>query len=337
MVHLTRLAYTFFLLISSGALKAQVPRIDTSALKANIVAMQNDSLMQELRSLLDSSSQAESFLSINLSASNSLFSVKNSAFNAQQSNSEVMAILPSVSYFHKSGFGFSATGYARNIDGTPSLYQFALSPSYDHIGKSMVYGVSYTYYSKNKDFLDVVTPYDNELYSYIQARKIWLRPSLSLGWAKGKYQDVSVVQIKRSGDYYWMIDTSNVTINDFSVSGAISHSFSFKDVIIKNDMFSIVPHLSLIGGIQGYSTFSKSKVLGEGLKEKELDRIRKRYNISTNHLSSFTLQTAAFSTNFSWYLKSFSVSLGYFLGYYFDNSLVNRTTHIFNTSIGFTF
>jgi len=59
----------------------------------------------------------------------------------------LLPFLPSVSYIHKSGLGFSATGYVRGIDATPSLYQMALSPSYDHIGEKSMFGVSYTYYN----------------------------------------------------------------------------------------------------------------------------------------------------------------------------------------------
>ena len=334
---LRQFLYTFLLLMAPVTTSAQVQQLDTTALKADLASMQNDSLIQELRKMLDSSGQAESFFSVNFSASNSLFSTKNSAFNAQQSNAGVTAFLPSVSYFHKSGFGLSATGFVRTIDATPSLYQVALSPSYDHIGKSMMYGVSYTYYNKKKGLSTSVTPYDNELYAYVQGRKTWLRPSLALGWAEGKYQDISRIPLRLNGNYYWIVDTSNVLLNDLSVSGSVSHSFAINDFLIRNDMFSIVPQLSLIGGVQSYSTVSRSTVLGTRAREIELERIRKLYNLSNTEVSNFTLQTAAFSTNISWYRKAFSISVGYFLGYYFDTSLVNRTSHIFNISMGLTF
>jgi len=102
-------------------------------------------------------------------------------------------------------------------------------------------------------------------------------------------------------------------------------------------MLLIAPQLSLIGGMQSYSTVSRSTVLGTRTREIELERIRKLYNVSSTEISSFTLQTAAFSTNISWYRKAFSLSAGYFFAYYFDSSISNRTAHIFNLSTGLTF
>jgi hypothetical protein len=328
----------FFLIVGvSNILLAQDKGLDTLALRAELSSMKNDSLINELRNMLDSAGRNQSFFSINLSASNRLFSTKNNAFNSQQSNAGVTAFLPSVAYYHKSGLGLTATGYVRAIDAKPSLYQMALSPSYDHIGKKTIYGISYTYYKKNEQLSTAVTPYDHEVYAYVQHRKSWLRPALALGWAEGQYQDVSTIPIKLNGNYFWIRDTSDVMINDFSVSGSVSHSFSFSELFGKEDMLTIVPQLSLIGGLQSYSTTTNSTVIGIRLKEVELERIRKRYNVSSTEISGFTLQTAAFSTNVSWYRKAFSISAGYFLAYYFDSTAANRTAHIFNLGLGLTF
>lgn len=321
----------------SNILLAQDKGLDTLALRAELSSMKNDSLISELRNMLDSAGRNQSFFSVNLSASNRLFSTKNNAFNSQQSNAGVTAFLPSVGYYHKSGLGFTATGYVRGIESKPSLYQMALSPSYDHIGNKTIYGISYSYYSKNEQVSSAVTPYDHEVYSYVQHRKSWLRPALALGWAEGQYQDVSTIPIKLNGNYFWIKDTSNVMINDLSVSTSVSHSFSFNELLGKEDVLTIVPQLSLIGGMQSYSTVSRSTVLGTRNREIELDRIRKLYNVSSTEISGFTLQTAAFSTNISWYRNAFSISAGYFLAYYFDSTSANRTAHIFNLGLGLTF
>jgi len=72
-----------------------------------------------------------------------------------------------------------------------------------------------------------------------------------------------------------------------SVSASISHSFSFSEVLGKDDMLIIAPQLSLIGGMQSYSTVSRSTVIGTRTREVELDRIRKLYNVSSTDISSF--------------------------------------------------
>ena len=338
MQHALKLAiFSFLFVLMSNPLVAQDQGFDTLALKAELSSMKNDSLIKELSSMLDSAGRNQSFFSINISASNRLFSTKNNAFNSQQSNAGVVAIVPSVSYIHKSGFGLSATGYVRGIDASPSLYQMALSPSYDHIGEKAMYGISYTYYKKNESLNTTATPYDHEVYTYVQYRQSWLRPALALGWAEGQYQDVSTIPLRLNGNYFWIKDTSNVMLNDLSVSASISHSFSFSELFGKNDMLLIAPQLSLIGGMQSYSTVSRSMVLGTRTREIELDRIRKLYNVSNTEISNFALQTAAFSTNISWYRKAFSISAGYFFAYYFNSSMSNRTAHIFNVSTGLTF
>ena len=340
MQHLFRpvIFYLMFVL-ASNAVDAQDKGLDTLALKAELSSLRNDSLINELRNMLDSAGRNQSFFSINISASNRLFSTKNNAFNSQQTDEGVTAILPAVSYIHKSGFGLSATGYVRQIDQKPSLYQMALSPSYDHVGEKAMFGISYTYYNKDEQLSTAVTPYDNEVYTYFQHRKSWLRPSLALGLAQGKYQDMSIIPIRISGNNYLIKDTSNVTLNDLSVSTSISHSFSINEVFGEKDMLLIAPQLSLIGGMQSYSTVSVSRAtIGiNKSKEDELERIRKRYNLSSTSVSNFALQTAAFSTNISWYRKAFNISAGYFFAYYFNSTISNRTAHIFNISTGLTF
>ena len=108
MQHALKLAvFSFLFVLMSNLLVAQDQGFDTLALKAELSSMKNDSLINELRSMLDSAGRNQSFFSINISASNRLFSTKNNAFNSQQSNAGVIAILPSVSYIHKSGLGFS--------------------------------------------------------------------------------------------------------------------------------------------------------------------------------------------------------------------------------------
>ena len=205
------------LLISSFSINAQDKNLksDTSSIDNLLSDLKNDSLLSELRSMLDSMNKPESFFSVNASISNRLFSNKNNAFNSQQTNTGLTAFSPSISYFNKTGLGFSATSYLRNIDGKFSLYQTALSPSYDMISKKAIFGISYSYYLKKESAS--ATPYNHEVYGYIQGRKTWLRPSLAGGWAMGNYQDVSVVPVRISGDYRWITDTSKVTIKDISI------------------------------------------------------------------------------------------------------------------------
>lgn len=313
--------------------------IDTAAIRADLASMNKDSLVRELKGLFDSSAKTKSFFATYLSVSNRLFSNINNALNTQQTSSNV-AITPSVSYYHKSGLGINTTAYLRPTSVSGGLYQMAITPSFDHIGNKTMYGISYTKYAKIDASNTFVTPYDDEVYGYIQDRMTWLRPSLTLGWASGSYNDISVIPIRVSGNVILVKDTSKITINDFSSILGVSHSFKFSDVFSNGDMLTIMPQISIIGGIQQYQAESISVGFSFGIRTKEddLKRIRERYNLrSASTVSSFMLQTAAASLNLSWYKGAFSFSGGYFAGYYFQSATNTQWGHIFNVSLGLTF
>ncbi|MEY4660685.1 MAG: hypothetical protein RLZZ42_637 [Bacteroidota bacterium] len=315
---------------------AQQLDFDTAALKKELKDMNTDELIAELRSIMDSMGKPSSFLSVNVGMSNSLFSARNNAFNANQS-AAATAFMPSVSYFHKSGFGLGATGFMRSFSAAPVVYQTAITPSYDHFGKKMLYGISYSYYLKSENPSVTTTHYDQDVYAYLQFRKLWLRPAIAAGWGAGSYKDASLIPVKISGDNVLILDTSLVKINDYSLSVSVSHNFNFTDLLSTNDVLSISPQLSLIGGLHQFNSQTLTRMFfGKRFKESELERIRKRYNTSRSE-TSIALETAAFSLNISWFKGAFSLNTGYFLGYYFDPSASRRISHIFNTGIGFTF
>lgn len=327
------------LFLSSLISFAQEVIIDTAALKADLAMMDRDSLLKELRGMLDSSGNKKSFFSANFSVSNRLFSNTNNAFNAQQTSSNA-AFTPSLTYFHRSGLGIGATAFVRPGGDSSGLYQIALTPSYDHVGEKAMYGISYTRYLKTDPANTFTTPYDNELYAYFQWRKSWLRPSLTLGWAEGSYRDISRIPIRVGGNSIFIVDTSRIIINDFSLIAGISHTFSFNDVLTRDDMLTLLPQFSLIGGIQQFNTqtLSRGLIFGNRTRLDDLLRIRERYNFRSSSTSSpFTLQTAAVSINLSWYKGAFSISGGYFAGYYFQSGTSTQWSHIFNASVGFTF
>lgn len=339
------LVFTVFLTMPSVVF-AQVSKFDENELKAELDQLKGDSLMDELKSLLGTMYKPESFFSANLAYSNRLFSTKNNALNAQQAVSGQAAFLPSVSYFHKSGFGLTATGFVRSIDKKPSFYQMAISPSYDYIGKKIITGISYTNYIKTASNSLLATPFTHEVYAYAQMRKSVIRPFLALGWASGFYDDVTIRSFRDRGNNLLVSDTSRVYLNDFSTIVGASHTFSFQNVFTKNDFITIVPSLNLIAELQNY----KVNPIGFGVigdlnddeededqSKVDIERIRKRFNLNPQSVSKFSFQSLAFSANANWYKSSYSVSAGYFMGYYFNNVNTSKFAHFFNLTLGVTF
>ncbi len=335
--------WIFFLSICVSKAQSQVKErtVDTSALMKEFTDLKGDSLLSELRSMMDSMSKPSSFFSVNTSVSNKLFSTNNNALNSQQANTNVLAFIPTVSYFNKSGVGLSVASYMRNVDGKFSLYQTAITPSYDKIEKKIMYGISYTHYLKTNKVSSSTTPstpYNNDVYTYIQGRKTWLKPSLALGWAGGGYEDVSTIPIKRNGNYYWIRDTATVKLNDLTLIAGVSHSFNFSDVFSKGDGVSLMPQLSITGGQQNFTTVHKVPLQGIIDRQIELERLQKlvrSYNSSSS--SKPSLQSIGLSTNLSYMKNIVSLSMGYYLGYYFNSSSGNNLIHIINMNISLTF
>ncbi len=346
-----RTVLIFFLFVSIRPSSfSQVSKFDENELKSELDLLKGDTLMTELKNLLGSMYKPESFFSANLAFSNRLFSTKNNALNIQQASTGQSAFLPSVSYFHKTGFGLTATGFIRRLDTLdkgPSFYQLAISPSYDYIGDKFIAGVSYTNYVKTVSNEDFATPFTHEVYAYAQLRKSIVRPFIALGWASGSYEDVTIRRFRDRGDNILISDTSKVYLNDFSTIFGLSHTFSFQNVISKNDLITFVPSLNLIAELQNY----KVTPIGFGVigdlddddddedddDKVDIERIRKRFNLNPKTVSKFSLQTLAFSANANWYKSSYSVTAGYFMGYYFNNLNTSKFAHFFNLTLGVTF
>ena len=325
----------FFIHLSTQYVSAQVNNSTIDA-AMDLSSLKNDSLLSELRMLLDSMNKPKSFFSANLSLSNKLFSAKNNAFNYQQSTTSSVAFLPSLSYYNKSGLGLALTTYFRSNGQQSSFYQTAITPSFDKINRKVMYGVSYSYYLKSSS--TSATPYVNEIYGYFQGRKTWIRPALSLGWANGNYNDISVIPININGNSRFITDTSNVKLTDISISAGISHSFSLNKLFSKIDLLSITPQISIIAGKQQFTTTSNRPFPEFKDRNVILDRVRKIYKVpSTTSTSNASVQTLASSLNVSYIIQSISISSGYYMGFYINGTPGNRVSHIFNIGLGLTF
>jgi hypothetical protein len=325
-----------FLIITSNQYSLAQENNPTVDADVDLSALKNDSLLAELRMLLDSLNKPKSFFSVNLSLSNKLFSAKNNAFNYQQSSTSSVAFMPSISYFNKTGLGLSLTSFFRNNGQQSSFYQTAISPSFDKVNRKLMYGLSYSHYIKSSS--TSATPYVNEIYGYFQERKSWVRPSVSFGWANGHYDDVSVIPIRINGNTRLITDTSKVELTDISISAGISHSFSINELFSTNDILSITPQINIIGGKQQFTTTSNRPFPEFKDRNIILDRVRKIYKVpASSTTSNASIQTLATSLNLTYIIKSISISSGYFMGYYFNETPGNRFSHIFNIGLGLTF
>ncbi len=290
-----------------------------------------DSLMKEVRFILDALNEPRSFFTFETSIGNRNFSLHNNSFNAQQLSTDKFTLVPAASYIHKSGFGASAAAYM-TWEPRPQFFQYALSPSYDHFGKKFGYGVSYTYYITRDDLEFYTTPIEHEFYGYINAKKGWLRPRLAAGWATGGYREITKFDTTIFGIKRTIIDTSTVNINGFTLMAAVTHEFSWYNIFNKKDNISLVPQLSVVAGTENYSSSSKGKLITQTLDR----RFVRRYRINEEDNSGFRLNSFAFSLYLSYYNGPFYISPQYFVSY-FPGDTEKPFSNIISLSVGFLF
>lgn len=252
-----------------------------------------DSIMREMDSYLDSLSLSRSFFNVSIGAGTGFFNFKNSStltFNTEKK----LIFSPSVSYYHKTGLGLSATGYIINEDSALNLYQFALSPSYDYIkaGKWST-GVAYTRYFTKEDLAFYTTPIQNEIYAYFNYKKWWIQPGIAAGFGWGsrtEYKEREVDIIRR-----WLqLDPRPVTvinkesISDYSLLLSVRHDFDWENVFNGKDLITLTPVLLLSGGTQkfGFNTSyqSRFRVLNNFLPSNQKISDKKDFDVQSTTL-----------------------------------------------------
>lgn len=274
-----------------------------------------------------------SSVDINVGVGNRLFSLNNKALTAEQANVSKLIFTPSVSYFHKSGLGFSVTGFLGSDAGKLSLFQTGLTPSYDYIGNKVTAGISYTRYLLNKSLTVSPSPFQNDLYAYVNAAKGALQPGLAIGYASGKHKEYTDTVISRPSPLppVRIRDTTTYKIKDLSLIASVKHDFSWYNLLSNKDGLLVTPQLMLIGGSQTYS--AKSTTVAVTRRRETLLRSNR---LSTDQ-TKFTLQSAAFSLDVDYSIGQFYVRPQLYLDYYLPATTGNRLAATFNCVLGISF
>ncbi|PWT95761.1 MAG: hypothetical protein C5B52_17095 [Bacteroidetes bacterium] len=304
------------------------------SIPAAVDTAQLDSLLSDFKSIMDSLGFDQSFVAINVTASNRLFSLRNNNFNSQQAVTNKISLTPTVSYNHKSGFGITGAAFMIFDSAKTGFYQYALSPSYDYTrGKKVAYGISYTHYFYNDDLKDYSTPFGNEWYGYFRSKNGWLRPGGTIGYATGNYKEIYIKDTTILGIRRKLFDTTHVGIKDFSITFSLSHDFEWEGVFGKNDDLTISPVLFFVAGSQQYNIESKYKIVWSTLA----GRLRRKFKRSSVENTGFEMQSLAISLSVDYYAGSFVISPQYYGNYYLPTTTTNRWTNIFGLSVGYIF
>jgi hypothetical protein len=334
---LRKILFAIFLLFTV-TLNAQVsdtsniPSTDSLSLPADSLSQEvKDSLLKEVRYILDALNEPRSFFTFETSIGNRNFSLHNNIFNAKQMSTNKFTLVPNASYIHKSGFGASVAAYM-TWEQQPRFFQYAFSPSYDHFGKKFGYGLSYTYYITRNDLEFYTTPIKHEFYGYINSKKGWLRPRLAAGWATGSYREVSRLDTTIYGIRRTIIDTSTVDINGFTLMASLMHEFSRDKIFNSKDNISLIPQLSVVAGTENYSTYSQGKLITRTTDR----RFVRRYKINEEDKSGFRINSFAFSLYLTYYNGPLYISPQYFVSY-FPRDPEKKFSNIISLSVGVLF
>ena len=112
-----------------------------------------DSLLKndEMLKMINNLGKGSSYLRVSMGIGNNLFSNGAKQVETLQNNNPLV-FTPSVSYYHRSGFGLSSTGFLFNENKQTNFYQYSLTPFFSYQkSKVLDINLSYTHYFE-KDF-----------------------------------------------------------------------------------------------------------------------------------------------------------------------------------------
>ncbi len=325
----------------------QIVLMLTAVFAASFVFAQTDSLTKEEQRALDSMFQNDeviklmlgmrknkSYLDVNLGMGNGVFSLKNNSLNAEQAVTNKLFYTPSVSYYHKSGFTLTATGFIANDDGKLSMYRYAISPSYMYNGKKINVGISYTRFIEGSATSFQVSPYKNDLYGSFTYKKTWVQPGIAFGFSAGKMEDYYDTAFWFFNTVVHIRDTITTRIYGFSATLSASHRWDFYKLLGKKDALQIQPTLMLNAGSQHWN-ISHSSSLGQ--RRLIVQNYLKRRFGDGSSSDSFKVQSFGFLGGITYYYGKFYLQPQLYLDYYLPTTTEDRFTTLFSVTAGFSF
>ncbi len=290
--------------------------------------------------LLDSKNNPPSYFDINVGIGNKFFSQKNNSVNATQSQVNKLYYTPSLGYHHKTGFGISITPFLANDNGAVKIYQTALSPSYDYVGKSISASISYTHYFADTKAYNSNSTFQNDWYSTIRYKKWIIEPSIAIGYTTGEFNEVSRLDTVGPMPNIVYNDSTKNSIKDFSLSAGIEHSFEFEKLFGENDGLTLTPQLILTTGSEKYKSTRVNKVIYPALNQFLLKQAARRGKVvsrTQTDNTSFAIQSLAFSLSADYSIGKFSISPNIYSDYYLPESTAKKLNTVFSISFGYYF
>jgi hypothetical protein len=225
-----------------------------------------DDLFQDFDAFMDSILSPHSYFLGSLSMGKGYFNFENKSSSEIQTSSK-LTYSPTLGYYHKSGFGFTAIGYVVNDQTKLNFYQVALSPSFDYLAnRDFATGFAYTKFFTKDSLSFYTSPLQNELYAYFTYRKVWMRPGLSVSYGWGSRSDYvrreALIESLRLRPRGFTYVNSKESVSDFSLTASLRHDFYWLDVFTYNDHIRFTPQLAFTSGTQKFGFNQSSSTYG---------------------------------------------------------------------------
>lgn len=297
-----------------------------------------DDLFQDFEAFMDSILTPRSYFMPSLSIGRGYFN-----FTGKDNNIETTPKLtysPMATWYHKSGFGFSATGYMVHDEKNLNLYQFSLSPSFDYLeNRDLATGVSYTRYFSKDSLPFYTSPLRNELYAYFTYRKWWMRPMVAVSYGWGSRSDfeereeiINFLRLRERG--YTYINTTE-SVSDFSVLASVRHDFYWLDVLTYNDYIRFTPQINFTSGTQKFGFNQTSNTYGVTIRN-GTNVLYSSENVYLDDQLEFQPLSLTLLLRGEYSIGKFFIQPQFMLDYYFP-ATSNNLSSLFSVNFGLVF
>ncbi|MEP7109873.1 MAG: hypothetical protein ABI760_17895 [Ferruginibacter sp.] len=286
-------------------------------------------ILNQLMNLLDSADKPISYGFANIGIGNRLFSDKNYAINAKQSTSNIVIYSPSIGYFHKSGFGFTAgANLLKDIAGF-GVNQYSVSPSFDLMAnKNISFGISYAHYFVKNKFSTFSSPIQNDFFTSFTYKKTWLQPGIGIGYATGEYKEAKDTFIVNRTKHFY--DSVTYKLNAFSLTVTAGHQFLWYGVLDKSDGIGFTPTLMANAGSGKTAISHKTNAITL------FNFLNKRGRIPKFQNNKFEMQSIGLNLDLNYTIGSFTFEPQFYMDYYLPATDTRRFTEVFIFNIGYT-
>lgn len=306
-----------------------------------------DDLYAELDYFFDSLYTPRSFATLNVGVGNSFYNYVVSN-NSNIAPEKQLTLNPLLAYFHKSGWGVSASSAIVKNNQSFNPYQFSINLSYDHIkNQNLVAGFGVTRYFTKDSLPFYTSPLQNEAMAYVTYRKGWLKPVLAINYGVGSHTKVEEQQtflkkLKKKDLANLPLPLPNnstetkESVSDLAVTLSVKHDFTWFEILGKKDNIRFSPQLLFISGTQKFGfNQTTSTVSYIGNKKSGYSILYNTESMELQHRSKFKplVVAAMFKTDYT--IGKLSVQPQVTFNYYLPGSSQKLNT-LFLVSTGFT-